>query len=188
MTRPRIRPAVQGALAATVLATVWALWSPSGPEVVPVQLAGSGAPHSAAEQGPARSRAGDATNVPGQSLERRTLSPAERDPFHPSPTSPSPADTPPTVEPPPRAAAVEQAPPAAPPAPTMSHALLGRFQAPDGSWLVFLQDGEQVVQVVPGVTLSDGWRVDALSAHQVTLRHPTVEQPVVLPLADDNAR
>jgi hypothetical protein len=69
----------------------------------------------------------------------------------------------------------------------MNHRLVGRFQSPEGQWLVFLQDGAQTVVAAPGVTLSSGYAVESVTAKEVRLRHPLADQPLSLPLPEDNA-
>jgi hypothetical protein len=69
----------------------------------------------------------------------------------------------------------------------MGHRIIGRFQSPEGQWLLFLQDGAQSVLAAAGVTLSSGYAVESVTATEVRLRHPLAEQAVSLPLPEDNA-
>jgi hypothetical protein len=54
--------------------------------------------------------------------------------------------------------------------------------------LVFLQDKTQAVIAAPGVELSTGYVVEAVTPLEIRLRHPLAEQSVSLSLRDDNPR
>lgn len=68
----------------------------------------------------------------------------------------------------------------------MNHRVVGRFQSPEGAWLVFVQDGERAVPAAPGLSLASGWVVESVTAREVRLRHPQAEQAVSLPVPGDN--
>ena len=74
-------------------------------------------------------------------------------------------------------------PPAPPP---MNHRIVGRFQSPEGKWLVFLQDGANTVQAQPGATLSSGYVVESVTK-EIRLRHPLADEAASLPLPEDKA-
>lgn len=74
----------------------------------------------------------------------------------------------------------------------MTHRVVGRFQSPDGQWLVFLQDGSlqdgsQTVTAAPGLALASGYVVESITPGEIRLRHPLAEQAVSLPLPTENA-
>jgi len=64
---------------------------------------------------------------------------------------------------------------------------MGRMLSPEGKWMVFLQDGAQIVQASEGLTLPNGYVVESVTAKEVRLRHPLMDQPVSLPVPEDNA-
>jgi len=178
---PRLNPALGWGLVTTLLATGWALWwpgeAPSDHE--PRQaLAASAAPASRSPSASSATGAATPDDPP-------TLSPSARDPFFPAPVPAPIPETKPTPEP----ARAEAAPPPPPPPapPPMTHRVIGRFQSPEGQWLVFLQDGAHTVVAAPGVTLASGYAVESVTAKEVRLRHPLAEQAVSLPLPEDNS-
>jgi hypothetical protein len=69
----------------------------------------------------------------------------------------------------------------------MAYRYWGRMTTPEGqliSYLVKADDhGDNVVPIVPGTTLDDGWQVQALAEDSVTLVHPALEQRMVIPIA-----
>jgi hypothetical protein len=192
MTQRRsLHPALVWTLVVSVLASAWALWWPqgedaareqqraSGPEMAVPASRGGLAPRDVNEQAepsasPLQSSSDNSTLA--------VLSPAERDPFNSTP--PPPAQGKAVVTAPQAAPA---APPAPPPAsPPMNHRVVGRFQSPAGAWLVFVQDGERAVPAAPGLALTSGWVVESVTARELRLRHPQVEQPVSLQVPGDN--
>ena len=184
----RPHPSLLAGLAATLLATAWALWWPDdaatdrGTSPSSTQATGD-------ESGVAKPRPPSVTAsaaVTTATEDPPLLSAASRDPFFPAPP---PAPAAPAKATPTEPSRAEPSPPPAPaPAPPpMNHRILGRFQSPEGQWLVFLQDGAQTVVAAPGVTLSSGYAVESVTAKEVRLRHPLAEQPVSLPLPEDNA-
>jgi hypothetical protein len=68
----------------------------------------------------------------------------------------------------------------------MNHRVVGRFQTPEGAWLVLVQDGERAVPAVPGLALASGWVVESVTARELRLRHSRVEQAESLPVPGDN--
>ena len=117
--------------------------------------------------------------------QRPMLEPALRDPFAvPAPAAallPAPPPRPhPTAAPAPPVFAPA---PAAPTLPDLQFA--GRFDAPDGAHHVWARVSGQVLRVVPGASLPQGWRVQAVTASAVELAHPLAQQParVLLPTA-----
>jgi hypothetical protein len=197
---PRMRPAVAWGLGASVLASAWALWWPSEEPAQSIShvdtspRAAQPAPteHRLAALAPTAAAssilaAAAPTSASSASSEPSTLSPAVRDPFHPAPPPPSPAEAAKAAA---EAARSQQAAalPPPPPPPPMNHVVVGRFQSPDGQHLVFVQDKTQAVIAAPGVELSTGYVIEAVTPQEIRLRHPLVEQAVSLPLRDDNAR
>jgi len=186
----RLNPALGWALLASLLATGWALWWPSEPLVQPASTDAATPPAraaataaSAAEQPKARSAA-LTSRIAADLGDAPMLSPASRDPFNraPPPAPPAPAKTlpePVRSEPTP--------PPPAPTAPPMNHRVVGRFQTPEGQWLVFLQDGNRTVPAASGVALATGYVVESVTPREIQLRHPLAQQPVSVPLPTDNA-
>ncbi|MCD2345006.1 hypothetical protein LRH25_32310 [Ideonella azotifigens] len=69
----------------------------------------------------------------------------------------------------------------------MTHRVLGRFAGPDGARLLFVQDGQQAVVAAPGVELSSGYRIEAITATEIRLRHPLLMPTVSLPLPAEAA-
>ena len=68
--------------------------------------------------------------------------------------------------------------PATPPLPT----LVGTMRQPDGRWMVFLQEGEDVVQAKPNAQLASGYRVEQLTDQVLRLSHPSLAQPAAISL------
>jgi len=187
----RLNPALGWALLASLLATGWALWWPSEPLVQPASTEAATPPARAATTvatATPQPEAGSAAVTPRLATDvgdAPMLSPASRDPFNPAPppappapakTLPEPVRSEPTTPPPP-----------APTAPPMNHRVVGRFQTPEGQWLIFLQDGNQTVAAAPGVALGTGYVVESVTPSEIQLRHPLAQQPVSLPLPTDNA-
>lgn len=195
---PRTNPALLWGLVATLVATGWALWWPTdSPPVVGAheptrpptphpqvstaspQATSAGALGWLAPAAPAEA-IGSAASTPEAT---GPLSPASRDPFHPA-SLPAP---------PPNSAATQQAkaepppsPPPPPPPPPQNFRLMGRLLSPEGRWMIFLQDGAQIVQATEGLALPNGYVVEAVTPQAVRLRHPLADQPVSLPVPEDN--
>jgi hypothetical protein len=194
MTQRRpLHPALAWILVVSMLASAWALWWPQGEDVAYEQQRAGGPEMAvpAARGGPAPMRVNGQANPsasPRQSSNEDSalaaLSPAERDPFNSTPVAPPAQDKAVVTAP----QAVPAAPPAPPPAPPppMNHRVVGRFQSPEGAWLVFVQDGERAVPAAPGLALASGWVVESVTARELRLRHPQADQAVSLPLPGDN--
>lgn len=186
---PRTNPALLWGLVATLAATAWALWWPGdAPPVVTandsarVPPGGGQAPSSASAAAalqPAMPASAAASGVQAVG----PLSLASRDPFHPEPP-PAPPPATQAAAPSPKE---EPPPPPPPPPPPQTYKLMGRMLSPEGKWMVFLQDGAQIVQATQGLTLPNGYVVESVTATEVRLHHPLMEQPVSLPVPEDNA-
>jgi hypothetical protein len=193
MTQRRsLHPALAWTLVVSMLASMWALWWPQGDDVACEQqrVSDSEMAVPAARGGPASAHMNEqvkpSASPPQSSNEESTLavlSPAERDPFNSTPVAPPAQDK--------AVVAALQAAPAAPPPPPpapppMNHRVVGRFQTPEGAWLVLVQDGERAVPAVPGLALASGWVVESVTARELRLRHSRVEQAESLPVPGDN--
>lgn len=99
--------------------------------------------------------------------ERRILAPAARDAFAAFAPPPPPA-------PPPAPAAAKQGEPPPPPpaAPILNLRFAGRMLAPDGSQIIFATLGNDTVMLAAGASLSNGYRVEKVSATGVELVYP----------------
>ncbi|GAA0771588.1 hypothetical protein GCM10009107_64100 [Ideonella azotifigens] len=115
------------------------------------------------------------------------LSEATRDPFYPDASAPTGKPAKPAAQPTPQALAPANIDPPPPQAPPMTHRVLGRFAGPDGARLLFVQDGQQAVVAAPGVELSSGYRIEAITATEIRLRHPLLMPTVSLPLPAEAA-
>lgn len=156
-------PLLMWALGLTLLLSAWARWWPVEQE------SSSTTAHAFASA--QSSASASETTFESLSEPTRRLSPATQDPFmlpvtrthataHSSaPIVPQPvmvASQPTSVVPSPRRAA--QAP-----------TLFGRFRTPDGQWLVFLRDGNQVLEAKLQLSLPGGFQVSELSDTGITL-------------------
>jgi hypothetical protein len=190
--RHSLHPALAWSLVVSMLASAWALWWPQGEDAAHEQQRAGGpemvVPASRAAPAPVRAneQATPSASPRQSSNEESTLailSPAERDPFHSTPAAPPAQDKAEVVAP----QAAPTAPPLPPPAPPpMTHRVVGRFQSPEGAWLVFVQDGERAVPAAPGLALASGWVVESVTARELRLRHPQADQAVSLPVPGDN--
>lgn len=181
--RPRMRPLLVLGLLMSLLATAWALWWPVEPESL---VAAAGSPRRSLSESPPINdltpRTSSAAAPAHRDSEDPTLSPASRDSFNLISPEPTPATAKTLPEPVRHEAASPPLP--VPAAPAMTHAVIGRFRTPEGRHLVYLQDGSSAVVAEPGVTLSSGYVVEALSPQELRLRHPLAEHAVSLPLPD----
>lgn len=188
-----LHPALLATLVVSLLASAWAWWWPSPPPpsaaraALPAPRVPSPTLSNAAQ--PAQAH-GPGSPLPNESAEPEMFSAATSDPFQRSPLALVALPTESTQE----HASAKQLPPRPPPAalapapPPMNHRWLGRFQSPEGKWLVLLQDAEQATPVSPGMVLSSGWVVEAVTAQAVQLLHPAGGQSVWLPMPESNAR
>lgn len=156
----------------SLLAAGWALWWPKaddGRTVAP-------APRGTAENKTSGAlHQGLAAQVPPSSL-----SEAVSDPFHPQ-AGPAGASMPVTASTPTANLTVGQlVTPALAPAPPR---VAGSFVGPDGTQSAFLVDGSQWVAAKVGAVLNSGYRVEAVGAQALHLRHPAASEPVVLPMS-----
>jgi len=188
--KQRLHPALGWALSASLLASGWAVWWPDEPLLELAIADAARSPARAATTEAMAARQPEAGSAITQRFATKAgdapmLSPASRDPFNPAPppappapakTVPEPVRSEPTTPPPP-----------APTAPPMNHRVVGRFQTPEGQWLVFLQDGNRTVPAASGVALASGYVVESVTPSEIRLRHPLAQQPVSLPLPTDNA-
>lgn len=193
MTQRRpLHPALAWTLVVSLLASAWALWWPqhedaaheqqqaSGREMVVPALRAAPAPVQANEQARPSASPRQSSN---EDSTLAVLGPAERDPFNSTPVAPPAQDK--AVVPAPQV--VPASPPAPPPAtPPLNHRVVGRFQSPEGAWLVFVQDGEGAVPAAAGLALASGWVVESVTARELRLRHPQADQAVSLPVPGDN--
>lgn len=194
---PHLGPHLQWALVLSLLASAWAIWWPQSESAVPPSPHSEGgrepsAPPTSGERtlaemvpgaGLARDAPGSAASVPV--FAPPVLSEATSDPFYPRAPDALTRQSTSQVT----AAAVESVEAAAstPQAPPMTNRVLGRFAAPDGREMIFLQDGPQAVLAAPGVELSNGYRIEAITASEIRLRHPLLVQTVGLPLPTDKS-
>jgi hypothetical protein len=184
-TPQRLHPALLAGLAATLLATAWALWWPDDAASDRGALP-SRAPAPRDEASVAKGLSTTATaSAEAKEEDAPLLTAAARDPFFPAPP-PAPATAAKATPEPARAEPTPPTPPPPPP-PPMNHRVVGRFLSPEGQWLVFVQDGTQAVQATAGLTLSSGWVVESITARELRLRHPQAEQAASLPLPEDNS-
>lgn len=103
-------------------------------------------------------------------IDRIPIEVSEQDPFNQSP--PPPPQTPVPPPPQPVISPVVVAPVEAPQPPPMTHRFFGSMRNPDGQMLTYVTDGASTVQVVPGVTLSSGYVIDAITEREIRLRYP----------------
>jgi len=106
---------------------------------------------------------------------RTAWPPARTDPFWPAPPpAPKPVLAPP--------APVIAAPtvPARSAAPPFDYRYLGSFAHADGSRVVFLLKGDRVISARAGQTLDGNYVIDTIDETRITVRHPELDQPVVL--------
>lgn len=158
-----LNPKLLGALGLTLLLCAWAWWWPatfasdSGKALSPTTAA---AAIRSAQTAPA-----------AQAEPVRALAPATADPFG-LPVAPLPAPVQAAVPPAPAAAVVTPQPALAapPPRPVMpAPTVFGRVKTPEGQWLVFLKDGNQVFEAKPQLSLPSGYVVTELSDSGITL-------------------
>jgi hypothetical protein len=97
--------------------------------------------------------------------DRPLLEPAARDPFAPEAPQPQqPASTP---------AAVVTPPPPPPPAPPpLGLTFVGRMVAPDGTASIMASNGSDTLTLRSGLTLPNGYRVEAIDEQAVHLSYP----------------
>lgn len=118
---------------------------------------------------PAKAETSTLALVPTQ-IDRVPIEISEQDPFYQSPPPPPPALVPPP--PPPVISPVVAAPAEAPQPPPMTHRFFGSMRNPDGQVLTYVTDGASTVQAVPGVTLSSGYVIDAITEQEIRLLYP----------------
>ncbi len=118
---------------------------------------------------PAKAMTSILAMVPTQ-IDRVPIEISEQDPFYQSPPPPPPAPAQPP--PPPVTSPVVAAPVEAPQPPPMTHRFFGTMRNPDGQVLTYVTDGASTVQAVPGVTLSSGYVIDAITDREIHLLYP----------------
>jgi hypothetical protein len=169
-----VKASLRWSLAATLVLSAWALWSPAEP--LPVVAPAAERPHV--------STAGvDVSEPLPPSLERQALEPAQRDPFG----AVAQAAQPPAAPKPFMLVGPEQPPPPPPP-PPLNYRFLGQMQTPEGQRLVYLSKGQDVTPVEVGTRLDEGYVVEAVSAEAVSLRHPAHDTRAVIPIAQAESR
>lgn len=108
---------------------------------------------------------------------RQPFLPATRDPFRAAAVAPPAPEPMPAMEPSQAAPA-----PAVQPAPTPTFRFAGRFTDPDGSTRVYLARQGTLVAAEAGVRLPDGFEVQSVSDHVLTLRYPAFDVRATIPL------
>ena len=170
-----MKAALRWSLAATLVLSAWALWSPAEPLPVVAPAANRLPDNSTAD-------AVEGESLP-LSLERQALEPARRDPF----VAVAQAAQPPAAPKPFVLMGPEQPPPPPPP-PPLNYRFLGQMQTPEGQRLVYLSKGQDVTPVEVGTRLDEGYVVEAVSAEAVSLRHPAHDTRAVIPIAQAESR
>lgn len=112
-----------------------------------------------------------AAALPAQ-LSRSSLEPALRDPF----SGMQPVQEP--IAPPPRQVIV--APP--PSAPQLELVFAGRMTSPDGQQTIFARQGTETLSLAEGKTLSNGYRVHAITDQAVEFDYPPLNTKARLEL------
>jgi hypothetical protein len=155
-----LRPGLRWALGATGVASIVSLWwgepaAAPGVGQVPSQSPGL---QDSAYLGPRVAAGADAALPPlPAALTRPLPEPSDRDVFNLVAPPPKPFIAPPPAPPP--VAQVMPAP-APPPPPPMTWRYLGGVRAPDGTAMVYLGQGDDVVLAQPGADLPGGWRIE----------------------------
>lgn len=158
-----LNPKLLWALGLTLLLCAWAWWWPA----MPTTYSGNAPSPTAPASLPPSSQTAPAA----QAEPVRALTPATTDPFA-LPVAPPSAPVQAAVRPAPLAAVVTPQPALAapPPRPVMPPpTVFGRVKTPEGQWLVFLKDGNQVFEAKPQLSLPSGYQVTELSDSGITL-------------------
>lgn len=173
----QLRPGMRWALVISLLASMLALTLPPSEDALPSE------PPTAHGVDP-QDVAAPATSAPAGTQWRRLLvgagaprEPAEADPFElrqaAAPTAPP---TAPTVVAPPAPAPVQEIT-----APAPRYRVAGWLDAGEGRlWL--LSDGQHELVAKPGMTLLDGYMVQAIEPRAIRLQHTATQTQVSLPL------
>ena len=178
-----MRRGLTWALSATAVLSAAALWGPELPRVV-------SAIEPRMREAVASLDAGVGVATPATllrtplpaTLPQVVVDAAKRDVFVPY-AAPLPPAPPAPRAPAPVVQAAVLLPPPAPQAPALSLRFLGSMIAPSGERLVYLARGDEVVSVVVGDRLEEGYVVSALTAEAVTLVYPPLDVHVVVPIA-----
>lgn len=167
-----VRPGLKWLLGAAVLLSLIAIVA--GPSPGPNASVALGNPSSPGSSWTDSSRsernlASPLRMVPTK-IDRIPIEISEQDPFNPFPPPPPPEP----VQPPPPAliAPIEPTPEEAPQPPPMAHRFFGSMRNPDGQLMTYVTDGASTVQAMPGVTLSSGYVIDAITEREVKLIYP----------------
>jgi hypothetical protein len=121
--------------------------------------------------------------LPPAAIERSILLPAARDPFSAYQVAAAPIAQPKTQKPKatlpaPAPVAMLPAPPQAAPAPTppaMNLRYVGQMTAPDGNRQIYAAAGDEIVMLVQGQTLTNGYQVTRIESRQVILTYPALQ-------------
>lgn len=172
---PTMRAPLRWILLITVALTALSLWWPADE----ARVAGHVVAAAAAPESPPRS----ARNEPAPpsalpaALPRQELGKAEFDPFvgaqPAAPPPPKPVMTPIAATPPP-------APPPAPP--PLTYRYIGRMQDPDGKPSVYLAKADKHLAVGVGMTLEEGYIVEAIDGDAIRLRYPPLDARASIPI------
>ncbi|WP_197387308.1 hypothetical protein [Ralstonia pseudosolanacearum] len=160
-----MRPIYLAALTLTLAASAW-VWLEdhgklgAGHEVVEVS-----APRQRGAEHPAAAAAAPA---PATSLLRAAIGPADGDPFNavvPPPPPPPPAPPPPPPQPPP-----------------FPFRYFGVMSDASGKPAHFLAKGDALVQVKPGASLGDGYRVESMNEQTLVVLYEPIPSKTVIQL------
>ena len=165
-----VRPGLKWTLGAATLLSVFAIVAVPNPS--PTAGPGSRDPTATVTAWtdaprPAKAMTSSLAMVPTQ-IDRVPIEISDQDPFNQSPPPPPPAP----VQPTPVISPVMAAPVEAPQPPPMTHRFFGSMRNPDGQVLTYVTDGASTVQAVPGVTLSSGYVIDAITEREIRLLYP----------------
>lgn len=182
-----MRPWLRWLLVASVLASMVALWWPSGTTQTVERIAQA----SSTSVGPDTELAGSSTAVATAqvptalpaTLEAANLDKATFDPFVG-------VQPPPPPPPKPFVGPIYVAPAPAPVAPPFTYRYLGQITAPDGARLVYLTKADKDYPVSVGTTLDEGYVVESITAEGVQLRYPPLDSRVAvhIPPAQEPSR
>lgn len=176
-----MRPALWLALAVSIAASTWVLWSP--PPESPGGVVAAREPVGAGARTPAA-----APPLPAR-WAAPMLEAARRNPFGADAPSPSvakaasaPASKLVVPQPPPVLVA---APPGAPAAAPFGYRYLGRMIDPQGQRVIYLARGENVLAVQPGTNLNDGYTVESITDSTVEVVNSATQQRHTIAIPPD---
>lgn len=147
-----LRPPLRWAFGLTLVMTVAALWTTPGDERPLVETSFTPSLRPMVARAPAAS-----TALP-ERIESAGFLPPARDLFAPV----APPQLPKPLAPAMAAAPASVGPPMPPPPPVLAARFVARLRTPSGEHIVYLRDGEQMVQARPGAVLSSGHVIEAL--------------------------